>query len=93
MSGDAGAAPLRSVIAQVTAQLQELTGRPAGGVTAARRDEDGHWRLSVEVVELERVPASTSILGTYDVVADERGHLLEYARTGRYHRNQTADDQ
>ncbi|HLH45701.1 MAG TPA: gas vesicle protein GvpO [Acidimicrobiales bacterium] len=90
MSGN-GAAPLRTIIARVVAQLQELTGRPGGGVTAARRDADG-WHLTVEVVELERVPASTSIVGAYDVLADEQGNLIEYARTGRYHRNQTADD-
>lgn len=83
-------ADLRTVIAAARAQLQELTGRPAEAVTSVERLQDG-WRLNVEVVELERIPASTSILGGYEVQVDTRGNLLEYARTGRYPRNQASD--
>jgi len=83
-------ADLRTVIAAARAQLQELTGRPAEAVTSVERVEDG-WRLNVEVVELERIPASTSILGGYEVQVDSLGNLLEYARTGRYPRNQASD--
>jgi hypothetical protein len=70
--------------------MQELTGRPAEAVTAVERVQDG-WHLSIEVVELERIPASTSILGGYDVWVDQEGNLLEYSRTGRYHRNQAGE--
>lgn len=59
-------------------------------MTSVERVEDG-WRLNVEVVELERIPASTSILGGYEVQVDSLGNLLEYARTGRYPRNQASD--
>ncbi len=83
-------ADLRTVIAAARAQLQELTGRPAEAVTSVERLQDG-WRLNVEVVELERIPASTSILGGYEVQVDSRGNLLEYSRTGRYPRNQASD--
>ncbi len=81
---------LRTVISSARAQLQDLTGRPAEAVTSVERVERG-WHLSVELVELERIPASTSILGAYDVWVDHDGNLLEYARTGRYHRNQAGE--
>ncbi len=81
---------LLTVISSARAQLQELTGRPAEAVTSVERVQNG-WRLSVEVVELERIPASTSILGGYDVFVDHDGKLLEYARIGRYHRNQAGE--
>ena len=81
---------LRTIISSARAQMQELTGRPAEAVTAVERVQDG-WHLSIEVVELERIPASTSILGGYDVWVDQDGELLEYSRTGRYHRNQAGE--
>lgn len=83
-------ADIRTVISSARAQMQELTGRPAEAVTAVERVQDG-WHLSIEVVELERIPASTSILGGYDVWVDQEGNLLEYSRTGRYHRNQAGE--
>ncbi|MDQ6838838.1 MAG: gas vesicle protein [Actinomycetota bacterium] len=83
-------ADIRSVISSARGQLQDLTGRPTEAVTSVERVQDG-WRLSIEVVELERIPPSTSILGSYDVQVDQDGNLLEYARTGRYHRNQAGE--
>lgn len=92
VSNDRGrtGARMTSVIATAKAELAELTGRSVGTATAVHRAED-QWRLTLEVVELERIPASTNIIGSYDVRADREGHLLEYNRTHRYHRNQ-ADD-
>ena len=85
-----GRSKLPSVIATAKTELAELTGRSVGAATAVQREGD-HWRLTLEVVELERIPASTNLIGSYDVRVDDEGHLLEYTRTHRYHRNQ-ADD-
>jgi hypothetical protein len=87
-----GRASIGTVVSNARAQLQELTGRPSEGVTSMERDEEG-WRLSVEVVELERIPASTSILGAYDVRVDGDGNLVEYTRIARYHRNQAGESE
>jgi hypothetical protein len=87
-----GRASIGTVVSKARAQLQELTGRPSEGVTSLERDEEG-WRLSVEVVELERIPASTSILGAYEVRVDVDGNLVEYTRIARYHRNQAGDSE
>jgi hypothetical protein len=86
------AAGLLPVIARAREQLEALTGRRPESVTAVRRTEGG-WTMTVELVELERIPASTSILGTYDVSVDGDGNLVEYARTSRYHRNQAGEQE
>lgn len=85
--GPAPRQPLRDVLVEARGQLQDLLGRPTEAVTSVER-EDGGWVVQVEVVELERIPASTSILGVYDLHIDTDGNVLEYSRSGRYHRNQ-----
>jgi hypothetical protein len=71
--------------------LAELTGRRPESVLGLRRDEDG-WQVTIEVVELNRVPSSTDLLGCYVVSLDERGELVGYERARRYQRGQTGDD-
>jgi hypothetical protein len=83
---------LAGVLATTRRQLAELTGRTIEAVTAVTAD-DGGWRMEVEVVELERVPASTSVLATYDVLADPRGNLREYHRVTRYYRNRADQEE
>ncbi|MDA8391365.1 MAG: gas vesicle protein [Actinomycetota bacterium] len=68
-------------------QLVELTGRSPDTVTSIERLDDG-WHLTVELVELERIPASTNLLGSYDAELDEEGNLMSYERIRRYHRGQ-----
>lgn len=68
-------------------QLVELTGRTPDTVTSIERLDDG-WHLTVELVELERIPASTNLLGSYDAELDEEGNLMSYERVRRYHRGQ-----
>lgn len=67
--------------------LQELLGRAPESVSALRRTDDG-WEADVEVLELERVPETTSVLGSYHVTLDRDGELVGYERTRRYTRGQ-----
>jgi Gas vesicle synthesis protein GvpO len=60
-------------------------------VSGVERDSHG-WRVTLEVVELRRIPESTNLLATYQVVVDEEGNLLEYNRVRRYYRNQADQD-
>lgn len=90
MSND-GTVALKTVISRARAQLGDLTGRTAEGVTSVQRDDDC-WVLAVEVVEVPRIPDSTSILGSYEVRVDLKGNLIDYARTARYHRNQAGEE-
>lgn len=75
-----------AVIRTARAEMQDLTGRSVIGVSAVEPAESG-WRLELEMVELERIPASTSVLGSYDLHVDRDGHVQQYSRTHRYYRN------
>ena len=79
----------REVVECVRRELPELLGRPIESVLGFERDEDSGWRVTVQVVELSRIPQTTDVLGAYEVTVDRRGELTGYRRTRRYHRNQT----
>ncbi|OIJ68480.1 gas vesicle protein [Streptomyces mangrovisoli] len=68
-------------------QLQELLGRAPESVSAVKATENG-WEADVEVLELERVPETTSVMATYRVTLDEEGDLVGYERKHRYTRGQ-----
>jgi hypothetical protein len=82
---------LTELVRVACGQFQELTGRKVESVSGVQRRDDG-WELTIETVELERVPASTSLLGTYLLQADGQGQLLEYHRRARYYRNRADED-
>ncbi len=65
--------------------LGRLIDHPAEGVSAVRRSDDG-WTVDVDVLELARIPDTTSLLATYEVELDNEGELLQYRRTSRYRR-------
>ncbi|HET9077960.1 MAG TPA: gas vesicle protein GvpO [Acidimicrobiales bacterium] len=94
MSSPSGARRARPSMAQVIGgarrELEQLTSRPVDSVTSVQRDGEG-WVLELEVVELERIPASTSVLGSYRVDVDGDGHIAGYERTHRYYRNQASE--
>jgi hypothetical protein len=81
---------VQDVLARARDEMQSLTGRPIDGVSGVRHGEDG-WEITLELVELERIPNSTSVLGTYEVLVDGDGSVIEYRRTGRYYRNQATE--
>lgn len=70
-------------------QLARLTGLKADTVSGLTRDGES-WRVTVEMIELKRVPGTTDVLATYDVVLDDQGRLLRYERAHRYYRSQVA---
>jgi Gas vesicle synthesis protein GvpO len=79
---------LVEVVRGAVDQFEEVSGWPAERVTGARRDGDG-WSVLVDVVELERIPSSTSVLATYRVDLDRDGQLMSYERLRRYSRSAT----
>ncbi|UQW99343.1 gas vesicle protein [Streptomyces sp. RerS4] len=74
------------VIRAATDQLSQLLRLPVESVSSCARADGGGWELSVEVLELSRVPDTTSLLASYDVELDAAGELLGYHRTRRYER-------
>ncbi|NYI06113.1 gas vesicle protein GvpO [Allostreptomyces psammosilenae] len=75
------------VIRRAGRQLHHLLGHELESVSALRRLDRG-WEVDVEVVELERIPDTMSVLATYHVELDPRGTLVGYTRTRRYARGQ-----
>jgi hypothetical protein len=73
-------------------ELSEITGLEAEAVTSLARADDGTWKVTVELLELERVPNTDDVLGSYEAEIDEDGVLIGYRRLRRYARSQ-ADEQ
>jgi hypothetical protein len=67
--------------------VEELTGYSAEAVTGLEWDDE-LWQVTVDVLELSRVPNTTDVMGTYAVQLDERGTLRGYRRMRRYVRGQ-----
>jgi hypothetical protein len=76
------------VAQQARRQVSELTGLECGTVTGLDRN-DGRWVVTVEVVELERIPSTMDVMGTFEVTLSEDGELLGLRRSGRHRRSQT----
>jgi Gas vesicle synthesis protein GvpO len=69
-------------------QVAELFGKPVDSISGIARDGTRGWNLTLELVELERIPETTSLIGSYDVKLDAGGNLVEARRLRRYPRNQ-----
>jgi Gas vesicle synthesis protein GvpO len=87
-----GRPDVAEALRQAKELLAELTGLKPGTVTAIDRDDEGGWRVTVEMVELERIPSTMDVLGSYEVTVGEDGVLRGYRRLRRYHRSATEEE-
>jgi hypothetical protein len=71
--------------------VAELTGYEPEAVTGLEWDGD-MWQVSVDVVELTRIPRTTDILATYVVQLDESGTIRSYRRTHRFQRGHSMEE-
>lgn len=69
-------------------QVSEITGLEPESVTSLRQRDDGTWRVSVELLEVARIPEALDVIGNYEVELDESGRLLGYQRVRRYARGE-----
>ena len=81
----------RDAVERVRDEIPALLGRPVESVLGVQRDDDG-WQVTVQVVELARIPSTTDVLGAYVVDLDDDGELVGYRRRRRYNRSQTDED-
>jgi cobalamin biosynthesis protein CobT len=88
-----GAAPsdAKATIDRAREQLEELLGRPVEAVSSFERTHDG-WVVSLEVVEVSRIPETMDILGSYEMELDDSRNLRRYQQVRRYHRAQAERD-
>jgi hypothetical protein len=73
------------------ATVEELTGYEPEAVTALEWDGE-LWQVTVDVLELSRVPSTTDMIGEYVVQLDEGGTLRGYRRTRRFQRAQASQE-
>jgi hypothetical protein len=79
---------LRGLTERARELLHQLSGAEVESVSALDRNGDG-WRVTLEAVELRRIPDSTDVLATYEVELDGDGDLVRYERRRRYSRSQS----
>jgi len=72
---------------EAKSQIAKLTGLKPVTTTGAIRDEKG-WHLVIDMLEMTRIPASTDILGEYELLLDDEGKLLSFERKRTHLRGQ-----
>ena len=82
----------REAVEHVRDEFPSLLGRPIESVLGVERQENDGWQVTVQVIELERIPRSTDVLGAYAVSLDNDGELTGYRRRRRYNRSQADED-
>jgi hypothetical protein len=79
------------LVGRAREQVEELFGKPVEAVSGFEQTNgDGKgWTVTLELLELERIPDTTRLLGTYEATLDRDGNLLGARRVRRYPRNQS----
>jgi len=80
----------REIAERAVEQMQSLMDRPIEAVTGMAKDGD-EWTVTIEVLELQRVPSTTDVLGKYEVTLDKDGELIGLERTRRYPRAEAGE--
>jgi hypothetical protein len=91
MANDDGRLSARELSEAALATVHDLTGYTPEAVTGLSWDDD-HWQVTVDVLELARIPNSTDMLGTYQVELDEDGTLRGYRRIARFQRGKPMEE-
>ena len=87
---DNGRLSANALSAAALRTVEELTGYDAEAVTGLEWDGE-YWRITVDALELSRIPDTTDILGEYVLQLDAGGTLHGYRRTRRFVRGQPSE--
>jgi len=82
----------KGAIRRALQHLEEITGRSPESVTSVQRGDDYGWVVSLDLVEVHRIPDSSDILAVYEVELDASGEMISYRRRNRYSRGRPQDD-
>jgi hypothetical protein len=74
---------------QARQQVCAMTGLQSGTVTGFGRAGADRWVVTVEVLELERIPNTMDVMGTFEVTLSEDGEVVGLRRSGRHRRSET----
>ena len=70
---------MMSLAERAKEQLAEVTGFSPVAAVGGFKDEEG-WHISVDVLEMARLPESTDIIGTYMVTLDPEGNMVKFEK-------------
>jgi hypothetical protein len=80
-----------AVVSTARRHLEALLGTDVERASGLER-ADGRWSVYLEVVEVARIPESTDVLATYEVVLGDDGDLAGVSRVRRYRRSQVEEE-
>jgi hypothetical protein len=81
---------VKEIVDEAKRKLEELLGTEAEKVSGFHRS-DGGWRVTLEVVNVRRIPDTTDVLSSYEVAFDDDRNLVSVAETRRYRRSQVEE--
>jgi hypothetical protein len=64
---------------QAKQQLAQVTGFSPVAAVGGFKDEEG-WHITVDMLEMARLPESTDIIGTYAVTLDAEGNMVKFEK-------------
>ena len=70
---------IKELSEQAKSQLAEVTGLKPLTITGAFKDEQG-WHITLDMLEMSRIPPATDVLGDYEVLLDDDGNMLRFER-------------
>lgn len=82
---------IRDAVSAARDAFRAVSGRDVEGVIGVDTHEDG-FTVTVEVLELQRVPRSTDVVAVYDVELDTDGEMTGYHRVQRGTRASLGED-
>jgi Gas vesicle synthesis protein GvpO len=80
----------KKIVDKARGELQDLLGVEPEGVSGFERS-NGQWTVTLEVVEVKRIPESTDVLSTYAVTFDDDHKLISVSQRRRYRRSQVEE--
>jgi hypothetical protein len=80
------------IVVHAMNELARISGLPADHVSSIVCEPDG-WHVTVDLIELKRIPASTDVIAAYDALFAPDGSLVSYHRRRRYFRDQMTEEQ
>jgi len=70
---------IKKLAERAKSQLAEVTGLKPMTVAGAFKDEQG-WHITLDMLEMSRIPPATDVLGDYNVLVDDDGNMLKFER-------------
>ena len=81
---------VKKIVEEAKRELQELLGAEPERVSGFDRSE-GRWTVTLEVVDVHRVPETTDVMASYEVAFDDDRNLVSVSELRRYRRSQVEE--